>query len=1433
MSQARNRLYQLVDAARDDGQVVVIAKREAKSRHTYRAALIPVTRLDAASRARLSGWPSWARTAARPKLGDLVMAAGDAPGRRGVPQVLLDRTVPLAVLVEASLVPPGDALVAVPGEGPAPTSAAPVAADAAQLPSAAPGAPAAPAAPVGGPGTSPAVPGAVQNPSAAGRAAGAAASGHVPASAADADAAPAEAGARSASVAGEESEESAPRWAGLWPMSFPKSIDELRRAADAVPVAGAEPSEAASGAVAAAADEDAAASSGLGAAPVPAQPAAAAAGGGDPQGAGRRAAGRRAAAGAGRDDEAAPEGRGVDRPSAGAGHGAVQGAAGQGPGRTAAEAAAPAAPVSVAGGGPRRLHGLGDVAGQVLTEAATAPAGPRFGFGLRALDAALGSLPVGVLTVVAAEPHAGGSLLAVHAARHTALDCQLPVLYAASGLSRTDVAMRVIAGEAELDYRRLRTGDLTEDEQHAAAQVQARLAGAALHVDDGTGLTAQAIAETAPYVDGLALVVVDRLQHTADPFIPLSGPALPEAARVLAHLARTLHVPVVAVLDTADPEVLAALDAAHLTLTLTRTHNDAQVAVAERDFGELTTVPLRADLACARFTDLPEPVRRFDAARAFRGAEGEKVTAELADAVRPYMEAGALEQLPDGLQGVLAALVHNLDEERAADQWTVSELSSSQRAVCEAAALRPALPDTESGRRLQRALEAFYAYAAAHGYRPAAPHAPGPDRVLPAAQGAPSTAAVPVLQSADAVPGTPPTPTPTPTPATSPAAEAASGAALQSAPAPAGPADAGAAAAGEELAAAEAELLDAALPFTSGARHGLSARLTGALAALREASTQPGRAGELPGLRQALADLAARRPATPPTPEGERLGAALAAFTAAHRHTPATAPAPVTPAVPPPSVAPGTPEAGPTPAQTPDLATAEAELLAAAAPFLTSNNDDRSPLSVHGRHVLGHLRDVLAPGRGHLRSLLPAARARAAELGGRRLRLPAEPPADRLRAALAAYRAAAMAAGITPEALPPVPALIPPAPAPAEAPPTASLTVTEPAPAPAAAPTAAAEVSGAAPGKAAAPGAAEDAQAAGPARRVVEGAVLEAPSASFRDDTPPPEGTPGTGSGGRNYSFFLNKISAAVEQALDETDGDIEEAIKKLKKKAVPDSMALFKLTRVGGNYVHTVYPPALDFLSKPGQGEADGIWEGRHKWRNAPLYEAIKRGEHHPLDVFGLDTNAAYLSAFKTHLPIGALKHDPTGGFDRRKAGIHRVDHFEWPHDHLPSPLGNRIEPGPYLLDEATVRLLIRCHELDLSAPPRILESWTSGASEALLEKFRRVLQQARQTAIETGDTVTEEYVKAMYSRFTSTIGESGKNRELRRPEWVHTIRSQAFASLWLKAWKAHKAGLILVQASGVDELHVAGGDWKTVWEEGRKPTQMKVKRVYTLGGN
>lgn len=96
----------------------------------------------------------------------------------------------------------------------------------------------------------------------------------------------------------------------------------------------------------------------------------------------------------------------------------------------------------------------------------------------------------------------------------------------------------------------------------------------------------------------------------------------------------------------------------------------------------------------------------------------------------------------------------------------------------------------------------------------------------------------------------------------------------------------------------------------------------------------------------------------------------------------------------------------------------------------------------------------------------------------------------------------------------------------------------------------------------------------------------------------------------------------------------------------------------------------------------------------------------------------------------------------------------------------------------------------------------------------------------------MTLEYVKAMYSKFVSTLGESNYNRELYRSDWMHLIRSQAFANLWAKAFKAYDGGLMVVRAMGTDELHVIG-DWRAVFSEGRGVTEVKVKDVYTVGSD
>ncbi|MFH8516886.1 helix-turn-helix transcriptional regulator [Streptomyces gelaticus] len=303
-------------------------------------------------------------------------------------------------------------------------------------------------------------------------------------------------------------------------------------------------------------------------------------------------------------------------------------------------------------------------------------------------------------------------------------------------------------------------------------------------------------------------------------------------------------------------------------------------------------------------------------------------------------------------------------------------------------------------------------------------------------------------------------------------------------------------------------------------------------------------------------------------------------------------------------------------------------------------------------------------------------------------------------------------------------------------------------------------------------------------------------------------------------------IGRTVRAALAEHRGDVDAALAALLKRAIPDAMRLLDETRKGARYDIVAHPWIPDILRKQTSRGADQIWEARPKWTRCEL----PPGRH---EVTALDINGAYLSALKTHLPLGQLEHTTGFAHDRRRAGVHLITPPAWEHGAvLPNPIGNRDEPGPLWVTEPTLRLLLRLSgpKHALCAPPEIHESYTSGATENLLEKFRVALKDARDTAIAEDDEVTLEYVKAMYSKFVSTMGESNYNRELYRPDWMHIIRSQAFANLWMKALKAHDEGLTVVRAMGTDELHVIG-DWHRVFTEGRGVTEVKTKDTYTAG--
>ncbi|AJC52864.1 helix-turn-helix transcriptional regulator [Streptomyces sp. 769] len=313
-------------------------------------------------------------------------------------------------------------------------------------------------------------------------------------------------------------------------------------------------------------------------------------------------------------------------------------------------------------------------------------------------------------------------------------------------------------------------------------------------------------------------------------------------------------------------------------------------------------------------------------------------------------------------------------------------------------------------------------------------------------------------------------------------------------------------------------------------------------------------------------------------------------------------------------------------------------------------------------------------------------------------------------------------------------------------------------------------------------------------------------------------------------------ITGAVHEELERAEGDADAALQALVKRAIPDVMRLFEETRATARYQYTAYPSLPDILHKPSKREPDQIWEARPNFHH-PHYSLKAPGD---IRVTALDANAAYLSALKCWLPIGKLEHHlGDDGVDAKRSGVHLITPAPWHHPHLPDPLGDREEPGALWITDATLRLLLRLSgpKYGLIDAPTVHESWTSGATENFLDALRKVLAAARDTALAQDDSITEGYVKAMYSKFISTMGESIHNREIQRPDWMHIIHSQAYANLWGKAYKAHQAGLEVIAMMGTDELHVTG-DWRQVFAEGRGLAQMKIKRgdakasgEYTVG--
>ena len=171
--------------------------------------------------------------------------------------------------------------------------------------------------------------------------------------------------------------------------------------------------------------------------------------------------------------------------------------------------------------------------------------------GFRDLDEVLLGWQPSNLIVLAARPGQGKTAFALGTAIHAAVHEHRPVVFFSMEMGYLELTQRILAAEAGVDSRLLRTGRIPETDWTKISRAVGRLAEAPLFIDDNPHLTvmdmrAKCRRLKAAHGD-LALVVVDYLQLMSTPRKAENRQVeVSELSRGLKVLARDLDVAVLA-----------------------------------------------------------------------------------------------------------------------------------------------------------------------------------------------------------------------------------------------------------------------------------------------------------------------------------------------------------------------------------------------------------------------------------------------------------------------------------------------------------------------------------------------------------------------------------------------------------------------------------------------------------------------------------------------------------------------------------------------------------------------------------------------------------------------------------------------------------------------------------------------------------------------
>ncbi len=173
--------------------------------------------------------------------------------------------------------------------------------------------------------------------------------------------------------------------------------------------------------------------------------------------------------------------------------------------------------------------------------------------GFKSLDNILAGLQKSDLIILAARPSVGKTSLALDIARHVGVNEKIPVVIFSLEMSSQQLIDRMLAAQSNVNAWKLRTGNLSNEEDFASIRDSlAVLSDAPIFVDDKPANNIISIRSTARKLKSeknLGLIVIDYLQlmvPTASRSSDNMVQQVTEISRSLKALAREIDVPVLA-----------------------------------------------------------------------------------------------------------------------------------------------------------------------------------------------------------------------------------------------------------------------------------------------------------------------------------------------------------------------------------------------------------------------------------------------------------------------------------------------------------------------------------------------------------------------------------------------------------------------------------------------------------------------------------------------------------------------------------------------------------------------------------------------------------------------------------------------------------------------------------------------------------------------